>query len=77
MSEWQPIETAPDTPHFRGLWVRHQKTSYRNYWYWDCCAGFIDDEDGRWKTLSGDDCGWEAEDFTHWLPFPQPPEEKQ
>jgi len=72
---WQPIETAPDEPHFRGLHVHQKRAQLPDYVYWDCCAGFIDDETGVWKTLSGDDCGWEADDFTHWLPMPIPPTE--
>ena len=70
---WQDIETAPDDTHIRGLWVRVKRAGIPDFWYWDCYAGFIDDETGEWKTLSDDDCGWSAGDFTNWIPFPAAP----
>jgi hypothetical protein len=70
---WEPIETAPDGLHIRGLWVRVKRAGLSDFWYWDCYAGFIDDETGEWKTLSDDDCGWSAGDFTHWAYLPSPP----
>jgi hypothetical protein len=72
---WQPIETAPGVPHIRGLWVYVKRAEFPDYPYWDCYAGFLDDETGEWTTLCGDDCGWSADDFTHWMPLPEPPSE--
>jgi hypothetical protein len=71
---WQPIETAPkdNTPHIRGLWVYARGT--RLALYWDAVAGYTTD-DGQFVTLSADDTGWDADDYTHWMPMPAPPKE--
>jgi hypothetical protein len=69
MSEWQPIDTAPKdgTPHLRGLWVN---TSTGDVW--DIDAGYIDDH-GDFLDLFGDVLGWDVEDYSHWMPLPEPP----
>lgn len=77
MSEWQDISepTKEDyCAHLRGLWVTDRTTGYK---YWDAIAGHLDDETGEFKTLSGDDCGWSAEDFSHRMPLPDPPPEDE
>jgi len=76
MSEWQPIETAPqDEPHIRGMWVFNAQTGKPIYFVAD--AGYVDD-DGAFVHLSGyDDHGWGPDAYDWWsplpLPFPQPP----
>jgi hypothetical protein len=73
MSEWQPIETAPKdgTPHLRGLWVK--RISQGEFWdMWDMDVGHIDDC-GDFLNLYGEELGWEADDYTHWMPLPEPP----
>lgn len=74
MSEWRPIgmmtRRQAEETHFRGLWVYDATT--KEPLYWDAVCGFVDD-DGEFVTLSGDDCGWSADDFTHWMPNPRLP----
>lgn len=71
MSEWQPIETAPKdaTYHVRGLWVHRSDTGERLCW--ECVAGYID-EYGDFVDHGGD-APWRADDYTHWMPLPEPP----
>jgi hypothetical protein len=65
----RPIETAPrDGWHFRGLEVTNN-VSGKTHWEW--FMGQIDDETGEWHDVHDNDCGWTADDFTHWLPLPQ------
>lgn len=69
--EWQPIETAPkDGLHVRGLWVHCGYTGESLYWRADC--GLVSD-DGDFVCVSGDDFGWCASDYSHWMPLPEPP----
>lgn len=72
MSEWQPIETAPNdgTPHIRGLHVHNNRGDFI---YWDCHAGRINDETGQFEDLGGEHTGWDADDYTHWTTLPEPP----
>lgn len=70
MMQWQPIETAPkdDTLHVRGLIVRNKR--YGNSW-WEAICGRIDD-DGEFLDHDGN-APWRAEDYSHWIPLPEPP----
>lgn len=70
MSEWQPIETAPNdgTLHVRGLIVR---SAIRGRQWWEAIAGRMND-DGEFVDHD-DNSPWRAEDYTHWMPLPEPP----
>lgn len=72
--DWQPIETAPDeVVHIRGLWVYRASTFERLYWQAD--IGFVND-DGEFVGVGHTgDFGWRADDYTHWMPLPEPPEQ--
>lgn len=76
MSEWQSIETAPNdgSEHIRGLWVTIKRSGAEDEIQWRSYAGFIHDESGRFLDVDyGEDFGWEADDFSHWMPLPEPP----
>ena len=64
------MKSAPDEPHLRGLWVvnRRDKKPLR----FEMNSGHIND-DGEFVSLSGDEFGWRAEDYTHWSPLPETP----
>jgi hypothetical protein len=69
---WQPIETAPSedhVPHVRGLWVYSAQTGCALYF--DMCAGYL--QCGDFISNGGEDYGWRPEDYTHWMPLPEPP----
>lgn len=69
--EWRTdIENAPDTAHLRGMWVHSHATGLPIYWTAD--AGYVDG-DGDFCHIGGDQTGWRAEDYTHWMPLPPPP----
>jgi hypothetical protein len=74
--EWFKVDD-PDNPapddclHIRGLWVHSAETGKRLYWTANC--GFLSD-DGDFLYCDGDDPGWRAEDYTHWMPLPAPPD---
>lgn len=71
MSKWKPIETAPDdVAHVRGLWVYSAETKEPMYWQADCGCVSID---GDFIGSNGDNFGWQAGDYTHWTPLPEPP----
>jgi len=72
--EWQPIETAPKdgTPHVRGLWVCDATSGYPLYWQVD--AGCEHTDDGDWILSDGYTSGWHADDYSHWMPLPEPPQ---
>ena len=71
---WQLIETAPkDETHIRGLWVRNSKTKQQ---WWESFIGHIDEESGEFVDSYGNHCGWNVEDFQHWMPLPQPPQQE-
>jgi hypothetical protein len=74
--KWQPIETAPKdgTFHTRGLWVTSFRGTPHERTDWQQFNGIIDD-DGDFVDPDWDECfGWNAEDYTHWMPLPPPPE---
>lgn len=61
-----------DGPHVRGLWVNvHEGCPY-----FQQDSGFIDYDTGRFLGYDGDDFGWDADDYTHWMPLPTSPEVK-
>lgn len=71
--EWQPIETAPnDVIHVRGMWVHSAHTGLPIYWTAD--AGYPDDE-GDFIYTCGEPTGWRSDDYTHWMPLPDPPKD--
>lgn len=72
MSEWQPIETAPQTGmgpwmllgHATGKWVRMG-------WYYTACRKWYysgTNERTQYAQVEGDAP-------THWMPLPKPPKE--
>ena len=68
---WQPIETAPndETQHVRGLWVCKNRTGKRLHW--EAIAGRM--EDGDFCDHDGN-APWWPEDYSHWMPLPEPPQ---
>lgn len=71
---WQPIETAPENEgvaHIRGVWVHNATT--KKPMYFDVCPGYL--EDGGFIAIDGEDHGWRPDDYSHWMPLPQPPGE--
>ena len=75
MMEWQPIETAPKdgTGHVRGLWVHSAKTGKAIYW--EAIAGYVND-DGDFVDHDSN-APWRADDYTHWMPLPAPPDSER
>jgi len=73
LAGWQPIETAPEdgSTHVRGLWVRCARKDAEPFYYWESDIGSISDE-GEFLSSNGDDFGWRADDYTHWMPEPKP-----
>lgn len=70
--EWKHIKTAPNEEgilHIRGLWVYSNSTGKQLYF--DACAGYV--QDGFFVAANGDDWGWKADDFSYWIPLPEPP----
>jgi len=71
---WQPIETAPENEgvaHIRGVWAHNATT--KKPMYFDVCPGYL--EDGGFIAIDGEDHGWRPDDYSHWMPLPQPPGE--
>lgn len=71
MSNWKPIETYQEASarHARGVWVYNSRTAQPMYFQSD--IGWINDQ-GDFVNDSGD-FGWEASDYTHWMPIDIPP----
>lgn len=71
MTDWQPIETAPEgEPHLRGMWVYSAATGRPIYFAVNC--GYIDEE-GDFVGMEGDDeFGWSPDDYDFWAPIPLP-----
>lgn len=67
-----PDNPPPDDPHVRGLWINVHK----GHPYFQIDSGFIDDDTGRFLGYDADDFGWDAGDYTHWMPLPTPPEDR-
>lgn len=69
--KWMPIETAPRDSTARLVWVPENKCIY--------CVSWKRDEEypwsGRWVIFGG---GWRdvIQRPTHWMPLPEPPQEK-
>ncbi len=72
MSEWHPMETAPhDEEILAAIFVRNINT--RQSW-WERRVIVIDGETGRITDMDFDH-GWDACDYSHWMPCPPPPGE--
>lgn len=71
--KWRPIDA--DTPteklHLRGMFINDGGTKR-----WEDCLGRVGDN-GDFEDQYGNDLGWKANDFTHWLPLPEPPKETE
>lgn len=69
MGEWQKIETAPtDGTEFLAAVEVHDQ---QGNWWWERNVISIDDETGDVPT--SDPHGWTLEDYSHWMPLPEPP----
>ena len=68
---WQDISSAPKdgTEHLRGLFVHNKSTGKTVF---EQHLGWITD-DGSFGDENSPEFGWEAEDYTHWMPKPLPP----
>lgn len=64
---WQPIETAARdcTEFLAAVEVELTDGSSR----WDMHIISLDDETGEVRDYQG----WDADDYTHWMPLPPPP----
>ena len=67
MSEWKPIETAPNDSKARLVWVPDNQCIYCVSWR----NGEYGDHAG-WEVFGG---GWRStiQNATHWMPLPLPP----
>ncbi len=73
MSDWQPIATAPKDGETRLYAVEVHGAKGASWW--EYYALYLDD-DSELNEISGDPfTTWSLEDFTHWMPLPQPPAE--
>ena len=70
-SPWRPIAEAPrdGTPILATLAVFRTKDHV--LLYWDTRVIWADDETGEIDRACEDD--WQWDDYTHWMPLPQPP----
>ncbi len=70
MAEWQEIETAPkdETTFLAAIAVYNNVT---NRTTWEYALIFYDE--GQFQFFNDADTGWYAEDYTHWMPLPDPP----
>lgn len=72
MSEWQPIETAPDDGSLVDLWIGNERVPncfYRGEIYgWQ----FISPTEGGEHGFPLD-AFFREEEITHWRPLPEPP----
>lgn len=81
MTDWQPIETAPDRgePHFRGRWMHISEQPWQgDEWSWHCMAGYVydderDDAGPRFYLLDDCETDEKPDDWTHWLPLGELP----
>jgi hypothetical protein len=88
MSEWQPIETAPERRKVIVSWVNdfgHRRTTFATFYpvgttELDDSPEDWTDEDGRntvagwWECReAGGDDWYLDEKLTHWMPLPDPP----
>ena len=64
MTEWQPIETAPDDGYPVLLWYANYDGMIQGWWF--SSPKGIDD---GWETIIGT-----IGNPTHWMPLPDPPE---
>ncbi len=69
--QWHPIATAPedDRLHVRGLYVYSYSNAHPPLW--EAICGRLDD-DGDFVDHDGS-APWRADDYTHWMPLPEPP----
>ncbi len=71
MSEWQDISTAPKDRRFLGFRVA-SNLAMDNYHITVC--KFWKGKNEKWYIYGEDDGeGW-SNDWTHWMPLPDPPE---
>lgn len=70
-TKWQPIESAPrDEPILLALTVRNNKSGAE---WWEMHSAWVRSDDEQIGSY-GSDPGWTLEDFTHWMPLPDPPQ---
>lgn len=74
MKDWISLNESqpPDESvvHLRGLWVYHHRV---DIYEWQSDTGYVS-ENGRFIGSNDEDFGWESEDYTHWMPLPEPPQ---
>lgn len=75
--EWREIDenTPQDVLHLRGHWVRRLLPDGSHVTEWQFGLGYVTDA-GDFIDTNGNDFGWAADDYTHWLSFviPEPPQ---
>ena len=69
---WQPIETAPKDGTVIDIWTTtewdHIPQRFTSCWWWK--PGH---ESAQWRGIPHDPMNWVP---THWMPLPEPPQEK-
>lgn len=69
---WRSIKDDPPPMdgalHVRGLWVTSNRTGAK---WWEAISGHVDD-DGDFVDYD-ENAPWRVDDYTHWMPLPEPP----
>jgi hypothetical protein len=80
VSDWQPIETAPDDgTEFQAWAIQREPTENWPDGWWEPRARVNPETEARevWDRVDYDAEGWTPEDrywhVTHWQPVPEPP----
>ena len=76
MTEWRPIDTAPDDGPVLVFQPRHEL--FEGYWMDEVMAVASRNRFGRWTIEYVSGFEWESElesgRVTHWMPLPSPPQ---
>lgn len=65
MTDWQPIETAPDDGTQVDLWCESEHEGFDGQRFIDCYWIYK-----KWAGIPADPMKWHP---THWMPQPEPP----